>query len=70
MIGSFKCRRCKHNLNLDQHAKDWKCDAFPEGIPEMKLCYITRDPCIDYNNGIGFEQEEHKITGSRKLERK
>lgn len=55
MIGSLKCQRCIHNLNPDKNSKEWKCDAFPQGIPEMKLCFISRDPCIDCNNGIGFE---------------
>lgn len=53
MIGSFKCMRCKHNHDVS--AKQWKCDAFPEGIPEEKLMRITRDPCIDCNNGIAFD---------------
>lgn len=58
MIGRFKCQMCKNFLTPDKHVKDWKCKAFPDGIPEMKIAYITRDPCIDCNNGIGFEREE------------
>ena len=50
---SLKCDRCKHNF--DTSAENWKCEAFPEGIPEEKLCFISRDPCIDCNNGIGFD---------------
>lgn len=59
MIGSLKCQRCIHNLNPEKNAKEWKCDAFPQGIPEMKLCFISRDPCVDCNNGIGFEPKEN-----------
>ena len=55
MIGSFKCRRCKHNYNPDDKIDDWKCDAFPEGITEEKLMRITRDPYINCNNGIAFD---------------
>ena len=60
MIGSFKCQRCKHFLTPDKQVHDWKCEAFPDGIPEMKICYISRDPCVDCNNGIGFEAKETK----------
>jgi hypothetical protein len=60
MIGSFKCRRCKHIKNADQKIDEWKCDAYPDGIPEMKICFITHDPCIDCNNGIGFESAEQQ----------
>ena len=62
MIGSFKCRRCKHNHNPNDKIDNWKCDAFSEGIPEMKICFITRDPCVDCNNGIGFEPIEDNNT--------
>ncbi len=55
MIGRFKCQMCKHFLTPDRNIQDWKCEAFPDGISEEKLCYITRDPCINCNNGIGFE---------------
>lgn len=58
MIGSLKCQRCIHNLNPNKSASEWKCDAYPQGIPEMKLCFITRDPCENCNNGIGFEPKE------------
>ncbi len=64
MIGRFKCQMCKHFLTPDKHVQEWKCDAFPKGIPETKICHITRDSCIDCNNGIGFEQEEHQ-TGNK-----
>ena len=67
MIGSFKCQRCKYFLTPDKHYQDWKCEAFPEGIPEMKLCYITRDPCIDCNNGIGFEPVEQQTENEKEL---
>ena len=53
MIGQLKCRKCKNNFNPNE--KPWKCKAFPNGIPEEKICYITHDPCIDCNNGIGFD---------------
>jgi hypothetical protein len=37
----------------------WKCKAFPLGIPEEKICTIDFDPCVDCNNGIGFEPKEN-----------
>lgn len=58
MIGSFKCRRCKHCVNPNSAPHEWKCDAFPKGIPDTKIMRITRDPCINCNNGIGFEPKE------------
>lgn len=61
MIGSFKCRRCKHCHNPNESPQNWKCDAFRNGIPEGKLARITRDPCVDCNNGVGFEQVEQEV---------
>ena len=60
MIGSCKCQLCKHFLTPDKHCKQWKCEAFPSGIPEDKICYIDFDPCNNCNNGIGFEHIEDK----------
>ena len=42
----------------------WKCRAFPDGIPEVKPAFITGDPCIDCNNGIGFEPEKKEKSPS------
>ncbi len=42
----------------------WKCRAFPDGIPEMKLAFITGDPCIDCKNVIGFELEKKEKSPS------
>lgn len=60
MSGCFKCQRCKHfdNQKSGKKPNEWHCDAFPEGIPEMKIAFITRDDCVNCNNGIGFEPEE------------
>ena len=55
MIGKHKCQRCKNHIEKNIYPLPWKCNAFPNGIPEEKLMYITRDSCIDCNNGIGFE---------------
>ena len=60
MIGKHKCQLCSHVFNPDEKPLKLKCHAFPNGIPEEKLMYITRDSCIDCNNGIGFEP--HKDT--------
>ena len=65
MIGSIKCRRCKHFLTPDKHISEWRCDAFPQGIPEMKICYISHDPCENCNNGIGFEPKENNDKPSK-----
>ena len=59
MIGSCKCQRCKNFLTPDRHVIGWKCKAFPLGIPEEKICTIDFDPCVDCNNGIGFEPKEN-----------
>lgn len=65
MIGRFKCQYCKNFLEGEIHPNTWKCKAFPNGIPEMKIAFITHDDCIDCNNGIGFEPEEkEKMTNS------
>lgn len=58
MTGSFKCELCKNFLGTYGNIRERKCKAFPEGIPEAKVCYITRDPCINCNNGIGYEPED------------
>lgn len=57
MMGRFKCQMCKH-FQTDDYLNDdnWKCDAFPNGIPDMKIAFIRTDPCTDCNNGIGFER--------------
>ena len=60
MIGRFKCQMCKNFIDGRIMPNTWKCKAFPDGIPEMKIAFITRDPCIDCNKGIGFEQEEEQ----------
>jgi hypothetical protein len=59
MIGRFKCEMCKHFLTPNDNIRNWKCAAFPQGIPEMKIAFITRDLCVDCNNGIGFEPIEN-----------
>ena len=53
-----KCMRCKNFTTEDWQSNKWKCAAFPEGIPEEKLCYLSRDACENCNNGIGFEPIE------------
>ena len=58
MTGRLKCSWCKNLIQKNQYPQPWKCKAFPNGMPETKLMYITRDPCIDCNNGIGFEPDE------------
>ena len=58
MIGSFKCRRCKHCHNPNERPSEWKCDAYNGLIPEEKIMHISRDECVNCNNGIGFEQKE------------
>lgn len=58
MIGRAKCQMCKHFRTEDIVNDDWKCSAFPDGIPEMKIAFLQEDPCINCNNGIGFEAQE------------
>jgi len=60
LIGALKCTVCKHNITENIRSSEWKCDAFPNGIPEEKIMYITHDPCINCNNGIGFEPIDQK----------
>lgn len=55
MITIHKCLRCKNFLDGDLRNLTAKCKAFPDGIPEMKIAFISRDECVDCNNGIGFE---------------
>ena len=59
MIGRFKCEYCKNFLENQRKSDVWKCKAFPDGIPEMKLAFISRDPCDNCNNGIGFELDKN-----------
>ena len=54
MIGRLKCSWCKNRFFDTSNSDEWKCRAFPDGIPEEKLMFITRDPCVDCKNGIGF----------------
>ena len=56
MIGRAKCQMCKHFTTKDVVNEAWKCDAFPNEIPEMKIAFLQEDPCINCNNGIGFER--------------
>ena len=58
MIGRFKCEMCKNFLSGGLMPDTWKCSAFPDGIPERKIAFITYDPCVNCNNGIGFEPKE------------
>ena len=59
MIGRFKCQMCKHSLTEDYvNEKVWKCEAFPNGIPDEKIAFLRYDPCDNCNNGIGFEPRE------------
>lgn len=59
MSGCSKCQICR-NFNSKKSVsfpeKKWYCEAFPEGIPELKLAFISRDSCENCNNGIGFDQ--------------
>lgn len=63
MIGKHKCLRCKNYISGLPRDCSAKCKAFPKGIPEMKLAFISHDSCINCNNGIGFEPEktENKV---------
>lgn len=45
---------CENFISGSIDPDTWKCKAFPEGIPDSKISEITRDPCINCNNGIGF----------------
>lgn len=54
----LKCLQCNNYLGGEAVPLTMKCKAFPDGIPEIKLAYISRDPCINCNNGIGFEKQE------------
>lgn len=58
MIGRFKCERCVHCHNPNDDPSKWECDAYDGKIPESKIMFITRDDCINCNNGIGFEPKE------------
>ena len=58
MIGRFKCEMCKNFLSGGITIDAWKCKAYPNGIPELKIAYITFDSCVNCNNGIGFEPIE------------
>lgn len=62
MIAKHKCLRCKNFISGQIRTMQCKCKAFPNGIPEMKLAYISHDPCIDCNNGIGFESTTNPKT--------
>ncbi len=66
MIGKFKCEKCKNFISGEIMPNTWKCRAYPNGIPEIKIAYLSKDPCINCNNGIGFEPEEqHNINRSQ-----
>lgn len=66
MIGRFKCEMCKNFISGGITIDAWRCKAYPDGIPEKKIAFITFDLCINCNNGIGFEPEEqHNINRSQ-----
>ena len=54
MIGRLKCQMCINCTDSYEYPRPLKCSAFPKGIPEDKLMFIDKDPCIDCNNGIGY----------------
>ncbi|MBQ8567707.1 MAG: glutamyl-tRNA amidotransferase [Oscillospiraceae bacterium] len=54
--------RCKNYIDGELRDYSARCKAFPDGIPEMKLAYISYETCIDCNNGIGFEPENIEYT--------
>lgn len=65
MIGRFKCEMCKNFISGGIMPDTWRCKAYPNGIPEKKIAFITHDSCINCNNGIGFE---HKDEPNNKIE--
>ena len=48
---------CKNFISGGITIDSWRCKAYPDGIPEKKIAFITFDPCVNCNNGIGFEPE-------------
>lgn len=59
MIGRHLCKRCKNFLSGGIDADEWKCKAFPNGIPyEVYSRMDPWKPPKDCNNGIGFEPKE------------
>lgn len=59
MIGRHICEMCKNLIEIGDNADDWKCNAFPDGIPYEVYAYINHwNPPKDCNNGIGFEPKE------------
>ena len=60
MIGKIKCELCEHFLDTTSSPSDWKCKAFPDGIPAKKIAYIDFDKCDNCQNGIGFKLAEDK----------
>ena len=54
VIGRLKCKMCINCTDSYEYPRPLKCSAFPKGIPEDKLLFIGKDPCIDCNNGIGY----------------
>jgi hypothetical protein len=48
---------CKNFISGDVYPHTWKCKAFPNGLPEKKIMFLTHDTCENCNNGIGFEPE-------------
>lgn len=49
---------CENFISGSFDPRTWRCKAFPNGIPDSKIAKITRDPCVNCNNGIGFVKKE------------
>lgn len=63
MIGRVKCQMCRNLTSGGLMPETWRCKAFPNGLPERKIMFLTRDTCENCNNGIGFEPKDDQNKG-------
>lgn len=58
MIGEHACRRCKNFFPEEDIFDEWKCNAFPNGIPYEHFTFMNNfNPPKNCNNGIGYEKK-------------
>lgn len=58
MISIPRCVRCANFLSQKNITDDWKCKAFPEGIPYEHYAFMNHwNPPENCNNSIGYEKK-------------
>lgn len=58
MISVPRCIRCENFFPRKDKTDEWKCKAFPNGIPYEHYAFMNHfHPPQDCNNGIGYKEK-------------